>query len=78
MSSILRFRVRQNFGGTQAFFEAPNLIDAQRLSYERFLQKDVPPLSREDFGLEALFNVFFPLVNASKLAKCQYLSYSFG
>ena len=57
--SHLRFR--KSFGSMKKSVEIPNLINLQSSSYQKFLQKDVPPEKRENIGLQAIFkSVFFP------------------
>ncbi|MDR1578236.1 MAG: DNA-directed RNA polymerase subunit beta [Deltaproteobacteria bacterium] len=77
MSSVPHPRVRKSFGKTEQVTEMPNLIEMQRCSYERFLQKDVPPDQREDFGLQAVFKSVFPIADFSGLANLKFLKYSF-
>ena len=36
------FRVRKNFGKLKRIIEVPNLIDIQKRSYDKFLQRDTP------------------------------------
>jgi DNA-directed RNA polymerase subunit beta len=57
--------------------EPPNLIEMQKRSYERFLQKDVPPEERKDYGLQGVFKSVFPISDSSGLAKLKFLGYSF-
>ena len=35
------FRVRKHFGRIQKIIDIPNLIDIQKQSYDKFLQKDI-------------------------------------
>ena len=44
------FRVRKNFAKIAKIIDIPNLIDIQKQSYEKFLQKDIPLDQREDVG----------------------------
>ncbi|MDR1395711.1 MAG: DNA-directed RNA polymerase subunit beta, partial [Deltaproteobacteria bacterium] len=76
-SSFPHLCIRKNFGKTELVTEMPNLIEMQRSSYERFLQKDVPPADREDYGLQAVFRSVFPIVDFSGLAHLKFLSYTF-
>ena len=46
-------RVRRNFGQIGKTIDIPNLIEMQKHSYDRFLQKDVLPEERQDFGLQS-------------------------
>ena len=41
--------------------EIPNLIEVQKRSYERFLQKHVEPEKRENVGLQGVFKSVFPI-----------------
>jgi DNA-directed RNA polymerase subunit beta len=55
------FSVRKNFGKLKRIIEVPNLIDIQKRSYDKFLQRDTPLESREDIGLQAVFKSVFPI-----------------
>jgi DNA-directed RNA polymerase subunit beta len=77
MSSIPHPRFRKSFGKTEQVTEMPNLIEMQRCSYERFLQKDVPPDERGNFGLQAVFKSVFPIADFSGLANLKFISYAF-
>ncbi|MDR3204199.1 MAG: DNA-directed RNA polymerase subunit beta [Deltaproteobacteria bacterium] len=70
-------RIRKNFGKTELVTRMPNLIEMQRYSYDRFLQKDTPPEERGDFGLQAVFKSVFPIEDFSSTAVLKFLSYSF-
>jgi DNA-directed RNA polymerase subunit beta len=65
----------RNFGRTQDGVEIPDLVAVQRVSYDRFLQKDVPPTKREDMGLESLFREIFPIESYDKKMFLEYLYY---
>jgi DNA-directed RNA polymerase subunit beta len=67
--------VVRNFGRIQDAVEIPDLVAVQRSSYDRFLQKDVPPAERADLGLEALFREIFPIESYDKRMTLEYLSY---
>jgi DNA-directed RNA polymerase subunit beta len=58
--------------------EAPNLIDIQTASYERFLQADAPPDKRKREGLEALLREVFPIVSYDGQTTLEYVSYELG
>ena len=57
MASVIQnnFRVRKNFAKISKIIDIPNLIDIQKQSYEKFLQKDIPHEQREDVGLQGVF-----------------------
>ncbi len=71
-------RVRKSFSKIHQIVEPPHLIAMQRLSYERFLQRDVPPDEREDVGLQAIFNNIFPINDFNGLCSLEFIRYSFG
>ena len=70
-------RIRKNFGKIEQIADMPNLIEMQRHSYERFLQKEVPADQREDIGLQAVFNSVFPIKDFSGLSSLEFVSYHF-
>ncbi len=55
------FRVRKHFGRIKKIIDIPNLIDIQERSYDKLLQKEIPPDKREDVGLQGVFNSVFPI-----------------
>ena len=63
MANVIQsnFRIRKNLGRVERVIEVPNLIDIQKSSYDKFLQTDVPPGTREDVGLQAVFRSVFPI-----------------
>ncbi|MBI4797951.1 MAG: DNA-directed RNA polymerase subunit beta [Desulfarculus sp.] len=74
----IRMRVRKNFGKIAKIIDIPNLIDMQKQSYERFLQKEVPPEDRQDTGLQGVFKSVFPIRDFSGTSSLEFVSYSFG
>ena len=65
----------RNFGKVQETIEVPDLVAIQKKSYERLLQKDVPPTQRKCIGLEALFREIFPIDSYDKKMSLEYLFY---
>ncbi len=70
--------VRKNFGRIPEILPVPNLIEIQRRSFKRFLQKDVLPQKREDTGLQAAFNSVFPVVDYNETASIEFVEYILG
>jgi len=68
-------RTVRNFGKTQDGVEIPDLVAVQRVSYDRFLQKDLPLTKRTDMGLESLFREIFPIESYDKKMVLEYLYY---
>ena len=56
--------------------EVPNLINLQRASYEKFLQKDVPPEKRENIGLQAIFKSVFPISDYNNTVSLEFVEYN--
>jgi len=67
--------LRKNFAKIKNIIDIPNLIDIQKNSYRRFLQQEVPPESRKNSGLEAVFKSVFPIKDFSESASLEYVSY---
>ncbi|NOX20859.1 MAG: DNA-directed RNA polymerase subunit beta [Nitrospirae bacterium] len=76
MARVLRERL--NFGKVKPLIDVPYLIEFQKTSYERFLQKDVPPDKRKNIGLQAAFNSVFPISDYNETATIELLEYSIG
>jgi len=49
------------FAKSQPVIEVPNLLEMQKISFEAFLQADVPPKKRVDEGLQGTFKDVFPV-----------------
>ncbi|MEW6409259.1 MAG: DNA-directed RNA polymerase subunit beta [Nitrospirota bacterium] len=73
---ILRQRV--DFSKIPAIIDIPNLIDIQKSSYERFLQKDASPEERKDIGLQSALLSVFPIYDFNKTASLAFVEYSVG
>jgi DNA-directed RNA polymerase subunit beta len=69
---------RRSFGKIERVVDISNLIEMQRESYARFLQKDVIPEDRQDFGLQGVFKSVFPIWDFSRTCCLQFVDYSLG
>jgi len=69
------FRVRKNFAKITKIIDVPNLIDIQRQSYDKFLQRDVSEGQREDVGLQGVFQSVFPIKDFSETSSLEFVSY---
>src|SRR3989337_2620670 len=70
--------VRKNFGRVQHILQVPNLIEIQKHSFKRFLQKDIPAVKRDDMGLQAAFTSVFPIVDYNETASIEFIEYIVG
>ncbi|EFL50780.1 DNA-directed RNA polymerase, beta subunit [Solidesulfovibrio fructosivorans JJ]] len=71
-------QLTKNFGKIVKTLTIPHLLNLQIDSYELFLQKDIPPTSREDAGLEGVFRSVFPIEDFNRTASLEYVSYEIG
>jgi DNA-directed RNA polymerase subunit beta len=69
------FRARKTFAKIPKIIDIPNLIDIQKQSYEKFLQKDIPLDKREDVGLQGVFKSVFPIKDFSERAQLEFVRY---
>src|SRR5439155_19223303 len=78
MATVIQgnFRVRKNFAKITKIIDIPNLIDIQKQSYEKFLQKDIPLDQREDVGLQGVFKSFFPIKDFLETSSLEFVSYN--
>ncbi|MBI4806983.1 MAG: DNA-directed RNA polymerase subunit beta [Desulfovibrio sp.] len=68
----------KSFGKVDDSVTIPHLLNLQVDSYELFLQRDVPPASRADAGLEGVFRSVFPIEDFNKTASLEYVNYEIG
>jgi len=71
-------RERKNFGKTKEILTIPYLIEIQRRSFEKFLQRDIPPDRRQDTGLQAAFKSVFPIMDYNETASIEFIEYTVG
>jgi DNA-directed RNA polymerase subunit beta len=71
-------RFRKYFGELEDKMEIPNLLAIQTLSYQEFLQLDVPPGELAERGIHAAFKSVFPIKSYSGNALLEYVGYSLG
>src|SRR5438552_3162878 len=77
-SSVIQnnFRARRSFAKIGKIIDIPNLIDIQKQSYDKFLQKDVALEQREDVGLQGVFKSVFPIKDFSETSSLEFVSYN--
>jgi DNA-directed RNA polymerase subunit beta len=73
-----KHRQRRDYARIPAVINIPNLIEVQKDSYARFLQKDRHPKQREDRGLESVFRSIFPISDFNEVAFLEYVGYEIG
>jgi len=76
MAKLLRERL--NFGKVPPVLEVPYLVEFQKKSFDRFLQKDIAAGKRIEEGLQAAFNSVFPITDYNDIASIEFISYGLG
>ncbi|MDP8232460.1 MAG: DNA-directed RNA polymerase subunit beta [Candidatus Zophobacter franzmannii] len=56
--------------------EVPNLLAMQVDSFEEFLQRNVPPMQREEKGLQAVFQNIFPIEDTKGNYRLEFISFN--
>ncbi|MCL5269995.1 MAG: DNA-directed RNA polymerase subunit beta, partial [bacterium] len=69
---------RFSFARIPEIMEMPYLLETQKLSYNEFLQLNVPPDLREDKGLQEAFKSVFPIQAPNKPSTLEFVEYNFG
>ncbi len=69
-------RFRKEFGKNPPLIEIPDLIEVQKKSYEKFLQAESTPQSREGFGLQGVFKSVFPIHDFNNTSSLEFDSYT--
>jgi DNA-directed RNA polymerase subunit beta len=67
---------RKSYSSNEFHLELPDLLEMQKASYERFLQKDASPENRRNEGLERVFRDAFPVSDARGLLVLKYSHYT--
>jgi DNA-directed RNA polymerase subunit beta len=75
---IIKPQDTRNFGRFGDATPVPPLTDVQTKSYERFLQLDIPPEKRDQFGLEGVLREIFPIESYDKKLALEYIKYELG
>ena len=71
-------RKRKDFSKLPKIQELPNLIEVQKTSYFGFLQKEVAPDKRKNFGLQGVLNEIFPIVSMKGNITLEFVNFTLG
>ncbi len=66
---------RISFGRIPAVIETPDLLNVQIDSFENFLQAEVPPHRRKKIGLQQVFEMNFPIMDARENFLLEFVEY---
>src|SRR5690606_1803942 len=72
------YRERVDFAKIKSNFPIPDLLEVQKLSYQRFLQADVPASERDDSGLQGVFESVFPITDFRGTSSLEFVDYEIG
>ncbi|MEE9603787.1 MAG: DNA-directed RNA polymerase subunit beta [Thermoguttaceae bacterium] len=68
----------RRFGSLRPLHPIPSLTDIQTLSYESFLQHEIPWQQRKDQGIEGVLREIFPVESYDKTLRLEYVRYELG
>ncbi|ERP31023.1 DNA-directed RNA polymerase subunit beta [Chitinivibrio alkaliphilus] len=69
---------RKIFSKVKEVMDIPQLLEAQLVSYRRFLQDDLPHHQRKEYGLHGVFEALFPIEDNKGYYLLEYEGYSLG
>ncbi|MBI4708448.1 MAG: DNA-directed RNA polymerase subunit beta [Candidatus Omnitrophica bacterium] len=69
---------RKSFAKIKDVYDLPNLLDVQLEAYHEFLQLDVSQKEKKHQGLQEVFEEIFPIENANRSVKLEFISYLLG
>jgi len=69
---------RINYGKLKEVIAPPDLIEVQKNSFVEFLQTDLAPNKRKDYGLQAVFKEVFPIESYDGQATLDFVKYEMG
>ncbi len=67
---------RKHFGLKSDLDQVPDLVVLQKDSYRKFLQADIDPLKRENSGIQAVFNSYFPFFDNNSKITIEFVNYN--
>ena len=73
----VRKRLRRSFAKIGGAVQIPDLIEMQKQSYERLLQKNVPAEKRKDVGVQGAFKSVFPIHDFARTSSLEFVKYTF-
>ncbi|MGM0442946.1 MAG: DNA-directed RNA polymerase subunit beta [Fibrobacterota bacterium] len=69
---------RKFYSKVKEVMDIPQLLEAQLISYEKFLQEDSPSHERKDYGLHGVFKSLFPIEDNKGYYLLEYEGYTLG
>src|SRR5512139_749899 len=78
MTGEARRMEQLDFSRSTTHLEIPSLLSLQLDSFREFAQFDTEPARREPHGLEGVLRETFPIEDAHKNFRLEYVGYNFG
>ena len=75
LSNTKKKRIRYSYGKIKHTIDVPNLVDIQKISYDKFLQLGKTSEDRTDIGLQEVFNSVFPIKDYAGKSELHYIDY---
>ncbi|GAG36775.1 unnamed protein product, partial [marine sediment metagenome] len=72
------YRKRTDYSKIIGTFPMPDILAIQKKSYAEFLQMELLPDERKDFGLQAAFKDIFPVSDFKETTELDFINYSIG
>ncbi|MEA2101567.1 MAG: DNA-directed RNA polymerase subunit beta, partial [Thermodesulfobacteriota bacterium] len=69
---------RRFFAKRVARFDIPDLVELPKISYDAFLQMDIPSEKRKDIGLQTVFKSVFPIKDFNEDSSLDFVEYHIG
>ena len=75
MASVKSQTTRQSFSRIKSVHDYPDFLDVQLKSYHDFVQDEIPPEERIDFGLQSVFKEHFPIQDSRERYTLEFINY---
>lgn len=75
MATVKSQSTRTSFSRIKSVHDYPDFLDVQLKSYHEFVQDEIPPEEREDFGLQSVFKEHFPIQDSRERYTLEFINY---
>ena len=75
MATVKSQSTRTSFSRIESVHDYPDFLDVQLKSYHEFVQDEIPPEERVDFGLQSVFKEHFPIQDSRERYTLEFINY---
>ena len=75
MATVKSQSTRTSFSRIKSVRDYPDFLDVQLKSYHEFVQDEIPPEERVDFGLQSVFKEHFPIQDSRERYTLEFINY---